>query len=322
MIRLDSLQNKNSTKKELCSLLDERKVDLAIYSPYSFLHSVEKDKLSEITFIEPLINNISTGSCQIKCVDIKGYRHFFICRHLAWDTEYFKRRVCRIELVLFEHRKPDIISKAINHFIDNNILKGDYYFVNVPCEDITLLQGLSLTGFKLIETRLNYYFPDIRLAEPPNYPVRRAEKKDIPALKDVAMRMRNKFDRIHADPAFSEEIADAYLGKFIEESVKGFADMVIVPDMEGTEPFGFLAANNPNRILNLSISKLVLAAIDNIDHRGWLYYLLSGVMYELRKLNTDILTTITQASNRPAIRTWEKAGFLLGYVTHIYSYSK
>ena len=97
--------------------------------------------------------------------------------------------------------------------------------------------------------------------------------------------------------------------------------MVLVPDVAGEKPFGFLAANNPKPVLGHNIAKLVLAAVDNSKQKGWLFHLLSGVIYELKGQRTDILTTITQASNKPAIRIWEKAGFRLGFVTHVYSYS-
>jgi ribosomal protein S18 acetylase RimI-like enzyme len=39
----------------------------------------------------------------------------------------------------------------------------------------------------------------------------------------------------------------------------------------------------------------------------------------LKNKNADFLTTITQAANIPAIRTWEKAGFKLYKVTNLYS---
>jgi dTDP-4-amino-4,6-dideoxy-D-galactose acyltransferase len=144
---------------------------------------------------------------------------------------------------------------------------------------------------------------------------------DIPDLREVARRMRNRFDRVHADPAFTDEEADGYLATFAEQSVRGFADMVAVPDLPGVKPFGFLAAGNPERITDLNIARLVLAAVDNREHRGWMFHLLEAVIQELKKKDTDILTTITQASNRPAIRTWEKAGFMLGFINHVYSYS-
>jgi dTDP-4-amino-4,6-dideoxy-D-galactose acyltransferase len=315
----DNLQDQNKIRSEVFELLDEKKAELSVYSPFSFLHNIEINILSDETFIKPLRHDISAGLCKIQDINIEGYKHFFIFRNLVWDSEYFKRRVNRIDLILFDHRRINIVSRAVNRFIAENILHDDYFFINVPCEDLTLLQGLSYTGFRLIETRLNYYFSDFQTAEPTEHPVRRADNKDIPVLRDIAIRMRNKYDRVHADSTFSAEQSDAYLGTFIEESVKGFADMVIIPDISGSEPFGFLAANNPKKILGHNIAKLVLAAVDNTIHRGWLYHLLVGVIYELRKQETNFLTTITQASNRSAVRTWEKAGFRLGFVTHVFS---
>jgi dTDP-4-amino-4,6-dideoxy-D-galactose acyltransferase len=302
-------------------MLDLKASELLFYSPFSFLHDVDGDILTRETFIDPLKKDFSEGACQCSYVDVDGHKHYFVWRELSWDSEYFKRRVIRLDLVLYDHVNADIVRKAINRFIDDTIHNNDYIFINVPCEDLLLLQGLSGTGFRLVETRLNYYFSGFETAEPSLLPVRRAGLEDIPALRNVAMRMRNRYDRVHADPAFSAGDGDAYLGTFIEESVKGFADMVLVPDVSGEKPFGFLAANNPKPVLGHNIAKLVLAAVDSSKQKGWLFHLLSGVIYELKGQKTDILTTITQASNKPAIRIWEKAGFRLGFVTHVYSYS-
>lgn len=318
----ENLYDHNKVEADFFRLLDVRAAELSFYSPCRFLHTVDKDVLFEETFINPLKQEISEGISTIKVVDIEGYRHYFVCKDLTWDSDYFKRRVIRSDIILFEHRRTNIVSKAVNKFIDETIHANDYILINVPCEDLLLLQGMAGTGFRLVETRLNYYFEGFRAAAPPVFPVRRAGIEDIPALRDVAIRMRNKYDRVHADPAFSSEEGDAYQGTFIEESVKGFADMVLVPDATGEKPFGFLAANNPKLVLGHNIAKLVLAAVDNSVHKGWLYHLLTGVIFELKSQKTDILTTITQASNIPAIHTWEKAGFKLGFVTHVYSFSR
>ena len=192
----------------------------------------------------------------------------------------------------------------------------------MPPLHILLSHYIKVMDYAQFPNRLHYHFSGFHAAEPSLLPVRRAGIKDIPALRDVAKRMRNIYDRVHADPAFTAEEGDAYLGTFIEESVKGFADMVLVPDVTGEKPFGFLAANNPRLVLGHNIAKLVLAAVDNSVHKGWLYHLLTGVIFELKGQKTDILTTITQASNLPAIHTWEKAGFKLGFVTHVYSFSR
>ena len=301
-------------------LLNNRKAGLMVYSPFNFLNEFDAGKLSEETFIKPLLKEINDGSCKIGEVSVKGKRHFFIYKNLKWDSQYFRFSVNRIELILFNHSDSGLLHSAITSFVREYIKPGEYFFLNVPCEEILLIQALSGTGFRLVETRLNYYLSDIQNYDSQRYPVRKADTGDIPVLKKIAEKMRNRYDRTHADPAFSTEEADHYLGTFIEESVKGFADMVLIPDIAGAEPFGFLAANKPQKVMGKNIAKLVLAAVDNTNYKGWLYKLLSEVIYELKNYSTDYLTTITQASNRPAIQTWERAGFKLGYTTHIYSY--
>jgi dTDP-4-amino-4,6-dideoxy-D-galactose acyltransferase len=301
-------------------LLEGKKSELSMYSPYNFLHDIDSARLSEKTFIEPLLQEISDGTCKIEEVIEDGQNHYVIYKNLKWDSGYFKFSVNRIEFILFDHHEIKILNRAIKRFVNRVIKPGEYFFFNVPCEETVLIQALSQTGFSLVETRLNYYMPDIPHYEAPRCNVRKANADDIPILKKVAIKMRNKYDRVHADPAFTTEEADAYLGTFIEESVKGFADMVIIPDIPDIKPFGFLAANYPHNVLGNNIAKLVLAAIDNSAYRGWLFNLLSEVIYELKGYSTDYLTTITQASNHQAIHTWEKAGFKLGYTTHIYSF--
>jgi len=315
------LFSQEKARDEFTGLLNLKAPGLLFYSPFSFLHKADSNSLCRETFTDPLRRDLAEGKAEVSVIDIEGQRTWFVWRILPWDSAYFKRRFIRIDLILPDHDSTDITGRAVGRFTGEIAGSDDYIFINIPCEDMTLIQGLSGTGFRLVETRLNYYFTAFNEAVAPPVPVRRAGVNDIPVLRDIAMRMRNRYDRVHADPAFDPGEADAYLGTFIEESVKGFADMVIVPDLPGREPFGFLAANNPEKVLGYKIAKLVLAAVDQRDHKGWLGFLLSGVIDELRKQETDILTTITQASNRPAIRTWEKAGFRLGYVTHVYSYT-
>jgi dTDP-4-amino-4,6-dideoxy-D-galactose acyltransferase len=301
---------------------EKRKTELAVYSPYSFLPIKDSTCLSEQTFITPLINEIKEGTNKVKKISESGHDHYFIYKNLKWDSRYFHFNINRIELIVFNHNEFKILTLAIKKFVNLVIKPEEYFFFNVPSEETLLIQAISLAKFRLVETRLNYYLPDIKDYKAPRHNVRKANIDDIPILKEIAVKMRNEYDRVHADLAFSSKEADAYLGTFVEETVRGFADMVMIPDIFGVKPFGFLAANSPQNILGKNIAKLVLAAVDNSIYKGWLFNLLSEVIYELKGHYTDYLTTITQASNRPAIRTWEKAGFRLGSTTHIFSYKK
>jgi dTDP-4-amino-4,6-dideoxy-D-galactose acyltransferase len=305
---------------QLEQLLESKKNDLIIYSPYNFINELEPKAIVEGTVIESIINEISSNVLNVIKIEISGKEHFFFIKHLDWDTNYFGFPSYRIELILYDHNELFILSKAINKFIELSKEKSAYYFINIPCEDILLIQAMCKTKFKLIETRLNYYLHDVKKYMNKKFSVREAKYEDIEILKNIAIKMRNKYDRVHADPAFTSNQADNYLGKFLEESFNGFADILLVPDVPQIEPFGFLIANKPKDILGINVSKLVLAAIDNTIMKGWFYKLLDEMINKVKEFNADYLTTITQASNKAAIRTWEKAGFKLGYTTHIFSF--
>jgi dTDP-4-amino-4,6-dideoxy-D-galactose acyltransferase len=306
---------------EAFELLRLKQRALFIYSPFPFIKNVSPSEIFEFTIIKPFFDDCKKGRIEIRKVTESGFDHYFFIRYLKWDTNYFGYPTYRIELIIYDHRDTYVLNKALNALLTvyENIEKV-YILINIPAEDLLLIQAIGSTKFKLIETRLNYYLSDLRNQKDEIYKVRDATIEDIESMKNVAMIMRNQYDRVHADPAFSSKQADEYIGKFVEESVKGFADIVLVPDIANTPAFGFLAGKNPVNILGNNISKLVIAAVDNSNYKGWLFILLSAMILRMKQNGSDYLTTITQASNRPAIRTWEKAGFRLGFTTHLFSF--
>jgi dTDP-4-amino-4,6-dideoxy-D-galactose acyltransferase len=241
-------------------------------------------------------------------------------KHQIWEGDYFGFPCFSIEAVLFEGDLDCNLQDALKHFVKLYLPERAYCSINVPSEDLALVQAIGNSGFKLVETRLNYVLKidkTIKSREP--HYIQKASLTDAAALKNIAKKMRNPYDRVHADPVFSTDVADEYLGKFAEEAVKGFADLVLKSNDDFEMAHGFLAANYPVNILGQAVSKLVLAAIDNTNHKGRLFDLLHEMICILRQKNADYLTTITQAANMPAIKTWEKAGFTLYQVTHLFS---
>lgn len=308
---------KKNITKDILLLYKER---LHLYNNYSFIRDVDKEILFCNAVLEPAFINSNHESSNVVEVLLQNQNHLIVVKKMLWETEYFGFPCFSIEYILFKHCDFKILRDVINLFIASNLPSNSYVTINVPSEDILLTQALSSTNFTLIETRLNYYLKLNPSSKPNNTNISIAvNPTDIPYLRTVAMKMRNKFDRVHADPAFNDEVADLYLAKFAEESVKGFADLVLKVIDEKGIPFGFLAGNYPLNISGFNVAKLVLAAIDGSIQRGRLNDLLSEMIYQLKLKNTDYLTTITQAGNQPAIKVWEKADFSLFKITHLYS---
>jgi dTDP-4-amino-4,6-dideoxy-D-galactose acyltransferase len=306
--------------KELQSILEQKGKSLGDYSPYSFMRNVDRLALARQTVLEPLFEAIAKNEIQVCTVVENGEAHHFAYKKLAWDTAYFGFPILSLMHVVFSHQSVVIAARAIRQFNRQVVASGSYVWCNVPAEDLILVQALCLGGFCLVETRLNYCLESLPPSGEKNGFTRFAVADDIPRLREVASLSRNPFDRVHADTAFTKEQADAYLATFAESAVKGFADYVLVPNVSSLGAFGFLAANNPISAMGVNVAKLVLAAVDSTVQTGWLSILLQECIRISKAKGAEILTTITQASNKPAIRVWEKAGFRLGSTSHVFSF--
>lgn len=301
------------------NLLLKKQSSLINYSPYRFIKELSNEYLITKTVIEPLLNDLKDENVKVIEIYEGKFAHFFILKKLSWDSAYFGFENYKILNVLYDHNDINVLIKVIKSFRNDycNISKA-YYFIDIPSEETLLQQAFTGNSFRLVESRLNYYYDGVKDYEGSSrFKTRLAYENDAEYLKEVAMKMRNNFDRVHADALIDSAIADSYIGQFAFNSVMGFADFVLVPDIAKKPPIGFLALNKPSNVDKFKVSKLVLAAIDNSTEKGWLFKLLSEAIYLLQDYKVDYLTTITQTSNAPAFKTWEKFGFKLGFVTNI-----
>ena len=148
-------------------------------------------------------------------------------------------------------------------------------------------------------------------------------KIDIDNLKKVAAKMRNIFDRFHSDLSFEETKADAYLSTYIENSINGFVDIVIVPNEIGLPSDSFITANIYSQVwgkIDYQISKMILSAISSETNKGWYIKLITEMTYRLKKAGAKSIFMNTQSTNIAVLVTWEKLGYKLVRATHILSF--
>jgi len=304
-------------------LLYSRKEELFFYSPYSFLRSIDKNKLYKQTVLNSLLE-IMSFSEQVVEIRNDGLLHVFLIEYLKWDSNYFKIPTFKLKTVLYNHNRVDVLGRAINLFTSNYFTKaGKYCFIEIPTEDITLIQALGLAKFKLIETRMTYYKDNLSQYNYERFPVRKARRSDINNLKIVAREMRNKYDRFHADQIIADDIADEFLATYIEQSIWGFADYVIVPNEKGTPPDAFLTAKylkNEWGKIGANVSKLVLSSVLSKTCKGWYVKLISEMIYHLKSLGTEYVFMHPSSTNKAVIHTYEKLGCKLGQTNLVFSY--
>ncbi len=300
-------------------ILDARKEVLYRYSEYSISRKVPYNLVVK-NFIKSLNDFIEEK------IIIDGDEYYFYFKKQEWETDFFKRETYILKAILFENENVGTLVKAISQFMLKFRNKKNFtIFTEIPSEDIIIIQALNLNGWRLIETRLHYYNDQLSNFNQPRYEVRLATKNDTLNLMKVARVMRNKFDRFHADLTYDETQADEYLAKYIENSINGFTDIVLVPSGANIPSDSFLTANIQKNIWNeiqFPISKMVLSAVSSETNRGWYKKLIIEMTYKLRDEGAEIIYMNTQSTNIPVLYTWEILGYKIGRTTHILSFAE
>lgn len=307
--------------KTIEDMLEYRKDKILCYSKYSSIREIDSLNLINLSkiFIKECLNKENVMFFEI---EINNCNHIFITELLTWDTAFFKKPMYKIHYVLYNHAEHETLLLSVRKFISlfqhytNN---NHYCYIDIPSEDIGLIQALTESSFRLVETRIHQYI-DLRNSVFERFPARIAECSDISNLSRVAYEMRNDFDRFHADVYFDNTNADEYLAKFAAETVKGFADITIVPCDASTPPDALFAANylrDEWSKIGRNVSQFVLAVASSKTCKGWYVKLLSELCFRLRTFGADYIITNTQTTNRAAIHANEKLNFKYGHTTHI-----
>lgn len=301
------------------ALLAQRAPVLAFYSPYNFLRTIASaERQQELFGVGRLARFIGDSSCNTVFTHPAGQ---LLYSELPWDSAFFITPTYRLLTGLFEEKCPptDKVA-AVQAFEKQLAAKGAYYcFSEVPSEDTMLLQTLTASGWRLIETRLLYYRDNLPLFDQTRYPVRLAQPAEEAQIAQIAAAARNDYDRFHADPWFGMARADAFLARYASAAVQGYCDAVLVPDVPGLPLDSFLAISDLQAdaaALNVGLSKVVLTAVGP-QNQGWHLRLVSETVHRAREKGAEAVLMTTQATNRAVFRTSEKLGFKLGGSSHV-----
>ncbi len=289
-----------------------RKPVLPFYNEFSFIRELDSEK-AILQYREKLIKSDEVW-CSEKCA-------FFVNR-LLWDSNYFGIDIFRIEGCLFGPVSPLAFLDEVNIFFE------EFYFhhkscrivVELPSEDFEMIQAITYSALRLVESRLIHYkyplLPDNEI----NY--REAIPADAQNLGNVAAKMRNPADRLHADILFDNIKADEYIYTYARACVEGFTDTVIVPHGNGVSSNSFIAINYRKqdwKQLAWKPSQIVLAAVDAETNSGWYKKLIMASINHVAKQGANCIFNTTQITNKAVIHSLESLGFKLGASKLVFS---
>ncbi|MCB2408515.1 hypothetical protein [Hymenobacter lucidus] len=306
-------------------LVAARADKLFFYSPYNFLRYLDVGRQQEL---------FGTGLAQQYTAE-PNHQVFefqsgndvvqFLYTFLPWDTAFFEAKVYKVFTILFTDQTPASVLEAASIAFRAELAhqQVQYCFVELPVEDTRVAQALGSVGWRLVETRLNFYHDAVDKFEQHRYPVRLANITEAEHIGAISSAARNDYDRFHADSWFGHEKADAFLRRYATAAVQGYCDAVLVPAEPELPVDSFLAiTDSPVYAFNSAFrsSRITLTAVGP-SNRGWHIKLVAETIQRARTMEANCVLMTTQATNRAVFRTCEKLGFKLGSTNCILAYA-
>ena len=179
------------------------------------------------------------------------------------------------------------------------------YFL-VDADDAASAHLAERSGFRLMDFRVELRQEPDATANAPQLRSARADDRD--RLREIA-RTSHGTTRFYADPRFSDERCGELYETWIERSLDGWAAAVLVAERDGV-PAGYCSCH-----VDGEEGSIGLIAVDSTLRR-------SGVGLELATSavawcaagGARTMSVVTQGRNVAALRTFQRAGFLVSSV--------
>jgi ribosomal protein S18 acetylase RimI-like enzyme len=230
-----------------------------------------------------------------------------LCEELPWDSSFFGVRIARALPSHLDAFACDVMLEwCRRHAVDC------LYFLARP-DDATTIHLLSEANFQLVGVRVTLARHASAAAGDIRGRVRRAVEGDIPILRAIAS-SAHRDTRFHADGGFDAARCDELYATWIEKSVRGYADHVLVAERDEA-PVGYLTLHiaNPDAAADTALgrtARIELFAVHQ-DYRK------QGVGRDLLRSATHVLTTegvtetsvVTAGRNIAALSLYKGEGF-------------
>jgi GNAT superfamily N-acetyltransferase len=175
-------------------------------------------------------------------------------------------------------------------------------------DDAQTAQVAEDGGFRLMDLRVELR-QDIGAALLSSR-VREARPEDHEQLRTIAS-VSHQTTRFYADPRFPDERCDDLYGTWIDRSLEGWAKAVLVADRRGA-PVGYCSVHLD---ADVGAGSIGLIAVDAAVRRSGIgLELASGAVAWCASRGARTMSVVTQGRNPAALRTFQRAGFLVSSV--------
>lgn len=226
-----------------------------------------------------------------------------LCQYLSWDSEFFGRRIARARISRLD-------SESVQEILGwCRVQQIDCLYLLADANDPVTVRLAEDNHFRLVDIRMslergienapvlnNRAFQGVIRPNAPD---------DVSALRAIA-KASYRLTRFYYDPNFPSSRVDALYETWIEKSCNGYADVVLVADVEG-QIAGYISCH----LLNQGDGKIGLVGVgSNWQGIGLGQALVNASLHWLADLGITRVTVVTQGRNYRAQRLYERCGFL------------
>lgn len=221
-----------------------------------------------------------------------------MCELLAWDSRFFGVRIARIT----ESRLTSDSVAAARLWCRENRIDCLYFLADSDHAGTVALAESN--AFKLVDIRLTLE-RGLNAELGPVHAVRPYEPRDAAALRAIA-RVSHRDSRFYYDPQFAPRQCDALYEAWIDRSVGGWADAVLVAEWE-CAPAGYISCHlAPSGVGTIGL----FAVSGQYRRRGLGRQLIAAALEYFRQNRMTQATVVTQGRNVVSQRAYQNCGFL------------
>jgi dTDP-4-amino-4,6-dideoxy-D-galactose acyltransferase len=221
-----------------------------------------------------------------------------ICQFLEWDSQFFGLRIAR----LTEPRLTSSSVASARLWCRENQIDCLYFLADSDdAETVTLAQ---VNAFQLVDIRLTL---ERRLDAGimPAPAVRPFQPADADRLRAIA-RVSHRESRFYYDAHFARRQCDALYEAWIERSLEGWADAVLVAEWDGA-PAGYVSCH----LTAAGVGSIGLFAVaQEYRRRGLGRQLVAAALGYFCQNGMKHATVVTQGRNAASQRVYQRCGFV------------
>ena len=227
-----------------------------------------------------------------------------LCEKLEWDSNFFEFSIARVikdTLILSQIEK-------IDHWCSENHIRCLYFLANAcDAQTITLAES---HGFHFVDIRMTFddnvgHIQEIPLIDTNDVVIRPSRLEDLQALKEIAKKSYYK-SRFYFDVNFPRNLVDLLYITWIEKSIHGYADQVLVADLD-EKPCGFTTCR---MLPGSATGQIGLVGVNpGVQGHGIGKRLVFASMGWFRDQGVKHVSVVTQGRNIEAQRLYQGCGF-------------